>query len=61
MSLCTYCHAPLAPGTQAGFDLSPLFMGCADLPAAAVVLMQPLDATDSQRCVERIVQSARLH
>jgi hypothetical protein len=24
-SLCTYCHAPLAPGTQAEFDLSPLF------------------------------------
>ena len=24
-SLCTYCHAPLAPGTQAKFDLSPLF------------------------------------
>ena len=30
MSLCTYCHAPLAPGTQAEFDLSPLFVGCAD-------------------------------
>src|ERR1700722_5681855 len=27
MSLCTYCHAPLAPETQAGFDLSPLFTG----------------------------------
>jgi hypothetical protein len=27
MSLCTYCHAPLAPGTPAEFDLSPLFRG----------------------------------
>src|ERR1700693_2300228 len=27
MSLCTYCHAPPAPGKQAGFDLSPLFRG----------------------------------
>jgi len=27
MSLCTYCHAPPAPGTQAEFDLSPLFRG----------------------------------
>jgi hypothetical protein len=27
MSLCTYCHAPLAPETQVGFDLSPLFRG----------------------------------
>src|ERR1700693_3874278 len=27
MSLCTYCHAPLAREMQAGFDLSPLFMG----------------------------------
>ena len=27
MSLCTYCHAPLAPGAQAGFNLSPLFRG----------------------------------
>ena len=25
MSLCTYCHALLAPETQAGFNLSPLF------------------------------------
>src|SRR5580658_6692950 len=24
-SLCTYCHAPLAPGMQAIFALSPLF------------------------------------
>ena len=31
MPLCTYCHAPLAPGTQTGFDLSPLFRGYADL------------------------------
>src|ERR1700722_10193281 len=27
MSLCTYCHAPLAPETQAEFSLSPLFTG----------------------------------
>jgi hypothetical protein len=25
MSLCTYCHAPLGPGTRAEFNLSPLF------------------------------------
>jgi hypothetical protein len=33
MSLCTYCHAPLAPGMQAEFNLSPLFMGVACLLA----------------------------
>src|ERR1700722_2064978 len=33
MSLCTYCHALLAPGTQAGFDLSPLFTGVARMEA----------------------------
>jgi hypothetical protein len=27
MSLYTYCHAPLTPGTQAEIDLSPLFKG----------------------------------
>ena len=27
MSLCTYCHAPLARGMQARFHLSPLFRG----------------------------------
>jgi hypothetical protein len=32
MSLCTYCHAPLAPAMQAEFDLSPLFGGMRSAP-----------------------------
>jgi hypothetical protein len=38
MSLCTYCHAPSASITQAGFDLSPLFTIAPGLAARRRVL-----------------------
>ena len=49
MSLCTYCHAPLAPEMQAGFDLSPLFAGAPIMAVAATAAAARRDGSTAPR------------
>src|SRR5580693_10620594 len=49
MSLCTYCHAPLAPAMQAEFDLSPLFAGAPIMAVAATAAAARRDGSTAPR------------
>jgi hypothetical protein len=54
MSLCTYCHAPLAPRMQAEFDLSPLFRGAPTPPREACPDPDELAGGDERRRTRRV-------
>src|ERR1700722_258652 len=60
MSLCTYCHAPLAPRMEAEFDLSPLFTGARTPPREACPDPDELtDGDERRRCRSRQVDAQR--